>query len=230
MPHIVVLSGAGISADSGLATFRGAGGLWEGYDITEVASIEGWHRDKEKVLEFYNKRREQLAKAEPNSGHFAIASLEDEFTVTVITQNIDNLHERAGSTNVLHLHGLLSEARSDNDPDLITEIGTAPIRLGDKASDGTQLRPNVVWFGEPVPMIEIAAEAVMNADMFIVVGTSLAVYPAASLVHYVEDDIPKFLVDPSKTEIHLTDDWKHIKETAAVGLPKLTRKLSKKYR
>lgn len=227
MSHIVVLSGAGISADSGLATFRDSGGLWENHDITEIASIEGWYRNKEKVLEFYNKRREQLFKVDPNPGHFAIANLEDEFDVTVVTQNVDNLHERAGSTNVLHLHGLLSEARSEKDPDLITEIGSKPIKLGDKASDGSQLRPNVVWFGEPVPMIEQAAEAVMNADIFIVVGTSLAVYPAASLVHYVDDDIPKYLVDPSETEMRLTEDWKHIQETAAVGLPKLTRKLSK---
>lgn len=226
MSHIVVLSGAGISADSGLATFRDSGGLWENHDITEVASIEGWYRDKELVLEFYNKRREQLSKVDPNSGHFAIANLEEAFEVTVVTQNIDNLHERAGSTNVLHLHGLLSEARSEDDPDLITEIGTDPIKLGDKASDGSQLRPNVVWFGEPVPMIEQAAEAVMNADIFIVVGTSLAVYPAASLVHYVEDNIPKYLVDPSETEMRLTEDWEHIQETAAVGLPKLARKLS----
>lgn len=226
MSHIVVLSGAGISADSGLATFRDSGGLWENHDITEVASIEGWYRNKELVLEFYNKRREQLSKAEPNPGHLAIANLEDDFDVTIVTQNIDNLHERAGSTHVLHLHGLLSEARSEDDPDLITEIGTDPIKLGDKASDGSQLRPNVVWFGEPVPMIEKAAEVVMNADIFIVVGTSLAVYPAASLVHYVEDNILKYLVDPSETEMRLTEDWEHIKETAAVGLPKLAIKLS----
>lgn len=228
MAHIVVLSGAGISADSGLATFRDSGGLWENHDITEVASIDGYYRNKELVLEFYNKRRKQLSKVEPNPGHFAIANLEDNFDVTVVTQNVDDLHERAGSTHVLHLHGMLSEARSEDDPDLITEIGYKPIKIGDRASDGFQLRPNVVWFGEPVPMIESAAEIVMNADIFIVVGTSLAVYPAASLVHYVEDEIPKYLVDPSETEMRLTADWEHIKETAAVGLPKLARKLSKK--
>lgn len=228
MPHIVVLSGAGISADSGLATFRGAGGLWEGHDINEVASIEGWHRNKEQVLEFYNKRREQLFEAEPNPGHYSIADLEKDFDVTVVTQNVDNLHERAGSTNVLHLHGLLSEARSEDDPELITDIGSEPIKLGDKASDGSQLRPNVVWFGEPVPMIEEAAEAVMNAGLFIVVGTSLAVYPAASLVHYVNDSIPKYLVDPSKTEMRLNSEWEHIQERAEIGLPKLVKKLSNK--
>lgn len=226
MPHIVVLSGAGISADSGLATFRDAGGLWEGFEIQDVASIDGWHRDKEKVLEFYNMRRKQVFEADPNPGHYAIADLEEEFDVTVVTQNVDNLHERAGSTNVLHLHGLLSEARSEDDPNLVTEIGSDPIELGDKAADGSQLRPNVVWFGEPVPMIEKAAEAVTEADIFIVVGTSLAVYPAAGLVNYSPDDIPKFLVDPSETEMRITSDWEHIRETAAIGLPSLAKKLS----
>lgn len=226
MSHIVVLTGAGISADSGLATFRGAGGLWEGYEIQEVASIEGWHRNKERVLEFYNKRRAQASNAKPNAGHKAIARLEKKFDVTVVTQNIDDLHERAGSTNVIHLHGLISEARSENNPDLITDIGDKPIKLGDKASDGSQLRPNIVWFGEPVPMIEEAAETVMNADIFIVVGTSLAVYPAAGLVNYTSDGIPKYLVDPSETELRLTSDWEHIQETAAIGLPSLAKKLS----
>lgn len=226
MLHIVVLSGAGISADSGLATFRDAGGLWEGYKIEEVASIDGWHRDKEKVLDFYNMRREQVFKADPNSGHQAIADLEEDFDVTVVTQNVDNLHERAGSTNVLHLHGLLSEARSEDNPDLVTEIGSNSIQLGDKASDGSQLRPNIVWFGEPVPMIEKAVEAVVEADIFIVVGTSLAVYPAAGLVYYSPEGIPKYLVDPSETEMRITSEWEHIQETAVIGLPSLAEKLS----
>lgn len=228
MSHIVVLSGAGISADSGLATFRDAGGLWEGYNIEEVATIDGWHRDKEKVLDFYNMRREQVFKAEPNAAHHAVADLEEEFDVTVVTQNVDNLHERAGSTNVLHLHGLLSEARSEDDPDFVIEIGSKPIELGDKAPDGSQLRPNVVWFGEPVPMIEKAVEAVVDADVFIVVGTSLAVYPAAGLVNYSPDGIPKYLVDPSETEMRITSEWEHIRETAATGLPSLVKKLSNK--
>lgn len=226
MLHIVVLSGAGISADSGLATFRDAGGLWEGYKIEEVASIDGWHRDKEKVLDFYNMRREQVFKADPNSGHQAIADLEEDFDVTVVTQNVDNLHERAGSTNVLHLHGLLSEARSEDNPDLVTEIGSNSIQLGDKASDGSQLRPNIVWFGEPVPMIEKAVEAVVEADIFIVVGTSLTVYPAAGLVYYSPEGIPKYLVDPSETEMRITSEWEHIQETAVIGLPSLAKKLS----
>lgn len=226
MSHIVVLSGAGISADSGLATFRDAGGLWEGYDIQEVASIDGWYRNKEKVLDFYNMRRKQVFEANPNPGHSAIADLEKEFDVTVVTQNVDNLHERAGSTNVLHLHGLLSEARSEDDPSLVTKIGSDPIELGDKAADGSQLRPNVVWFGEPVPMIEKAVEVVVDADIIIVVGTSLAVYPAASLVNYTPNGIPKYLVDPSETEMRITSDWEHIRKKAAIGLPSLAEKLS----
>ena len=225
MSHIVVLSGAGISADSGLSTFRDAGGLWEGYDIYEVASIDGWYRDKEKVLDFYNKRREQVFEVDPNPGHHAIANLEEEFDVTVVTQNVDNLHERAGSTNVIHLHGLLSEARSEEDPDLVTEIGADAIELGDKAADGSQLRPNVVWFGEAVPMIQRAVEVVVDADIFIVVGTSLAVYPAASLVNYSPNGISKYLVDPSETEMRITSDWEHIQEKAAIGLPSLAKKL-----
>lgn len=226
MPHIVVLSGAGISADSGLATFRDAGGLWEGYDIQEVASIDGWYRNKEKVLDFYNMRRKQVFEADPNPGHYAIADLEKEFNVTVVTQNVDNLHERAGSTNVLHLHGLLSEARSEDDPSMVTEIGSDPIKLGDEAADGSQLRPNVVWFGEPVPMIEKAVEVIVDADIIIVVGTSLAVYPAASLVNYTPNGIPKYLVDPSETEMRITSDWEHIRKKAAIGLPSLAKKLS----
>ena len=225
MNHIVVLSGAGISADSGLATFRDSGGLWEGYDIEEVASIRGWHRNREKILEFYNKRREQAFDADPNPGHFALADLEEEYEVTIITQNVDNLHERAGSTSVIHLHGLLSEARSEKDPDLVIDIGSDSIKIGDKAPDGSQLRPNVVWFGEPVPMIEKAADVAMQADRFIVVGTSLAVYPAAGLINYVPDDIPKYLVDPSSPDMYLDSDWEHFKENAATGLPKLTEKL-----
>jgi len=223
--HVVVLSGAGISADSGLATFRDSGGLWEGYDIEDVASISGWYRDQVTVLDFYNKRRKQAYDAQPNDGHYAIANLEEVFDVTVVTQNVDDLHEKSGSSKVIHLHGMLRQARSENDPNLVIDIGNKPIKPGDKAPDGTQLRPNVVWFGEPVPMIETAAEAVSNADIFIVVGTSLAVYPAAGLIHYVDDSIPKFLVDPSKPDLHMGDDWEHIQKNAAVGLPELADKL-----
>jgi NAD-dependent deacetylase len=223
--HIVVLSGSGISADSGLATFRGSGGLWEGYNIEEVASVHGWQKDREKVLEFYNRRREQLDEVEPNSAHYALADLERFYDVTVVTQNVDNLHERAGSSNVIHLHGLLSEARSENDPNLVVEIGTKPIKLGDLAEDGTQLRPNVVWFGEAVPMMEKAIDMMMDADTLIVVGTSLTVYPAASLIHYTDENIPKYLIDPSEPEVHLDSGWEHIQERAAIGLPNLTENL-----
>ncbi len=225
MKHVVVLSGAGISADSGLATFRDSGGLWEGFDIEEVASIEGWYRDREKVLDFYNKRREQAANAKPNAAHLSLADLERQFNVSVITQNVDDLHERAGSSNVYHLHGLLKEARSEDNPDLIIEIGAKPILRGDTAEDGAQLRPNIVWFGEPVPMIEKAAEISAAADIFIIVGTSLAVYPAASLVHYVNDSAEKYIVDPSSTELYLPDSWNHINENAATGLPTLINQL-----
>ncbi len=223
--QLVVLSGAGVSADSGLATFRDSGGLWEGYNIEEVAAIDGWLRDKEKVLDFYNKRREQAGNAEPNAAHKSIAELEKGFDVAVITQNVDDLHEKAGSKNVIHLHGMLRQARSDKNPDLVIDIGIKPIKIGDKAPDGSQLRPNVVWFGEPVPMIEKAAEIVNRADLFIVVGTSLAVYPAAGLINYVESGVPKYIVDPSEPDLYLDDQWTHIQENAATGLPKLSKKL-----
>ena len=223
--QLVVLSGAGVSADSGLATFRDSGGLWEGYNIEEVAAIDGWLRDKEKVLDFYNKRREQAGNAEPNAAHKSIAELEKGFDVAVITQNVDDLHEKAGSKNVIHLHGMLRQARSDKNPDLVIDIGIKPIKIGDKAPDGSQLRPNVVWFGEPVPMIEKAAEIVNRADLFIVVGTSLAVYPAAGLINYVESGVPKYIVDPSEPDLYLDDQWTHIQENAATGVPKLSKKL-----
>jgi len=223
--HVVVLTGAGISADSGLATFRDAGGLWEGYDIEDVASIEGWYRDKTNVLQFYNIRRKQAADSKPNSAHYALVSLEEKFDVSIITQNVDDLHERAGSGKVLHLHGMLRQARSEIDENLIIEIGTDPIQLGDKAPDGSQLRPNVVWFGEAVPMIEKAYELVTDADIFIIVGTSLAVYPAAGLINFAADEIPKYLIDPSVPDAYLDQSWKHIKKKAAEGLPELVEQL-----
>ncbi len=225
MQHIVVLTGAGISAASGLKTFRDSGGLWEGHSIDEVASIDGWHRNKQKVLDFYNKRREQAALAKPNEAHKSITKLEEKFQVTVITQNVDDLHEKAGNGHVIHLHGLLREARSEKDPELITDIGANPIQIGDLASDGAQLRPNIVWFGEPVPMIEIAAEFVMKSDIFIVIGTSLAVYPAAGLIHYTKNSIPKYIIDPNIPELTVGEDWSHYKEGADTGMPKLVQKL-----
>lgn len=225
MQQIVVLTGAGISAESGLKTFRDSGGLWEGHSIDEVASIDGWLKNKEKVLDFYNKRREQAFSAIPNPAHIAIQSLESHFDVTVITQNVDDLHEKAGSTNVIHLHGLLREARSENDPDVVIDIGGNPIQVGDLASDGSQLRPNIVWFGEPVPMIEMAAGWVRKADIFIVVGTSLAVYPAAGLIHYTKKGIPKYIIDPNIPELGMADGWNQIRQGAALSMPELAQKL-----
>lgn len=230
MVHVVVLSGAGVSAESGLATFRDSGGLWEGYDIEEVASIEGWHRNRSKVLGFYNLRREQAAKAHPNEGHYSLSRLEEKCKVTIVTQNVDDLHERAGSTRVMHLHGRLREARSEKDPAMITDIGSKPIHIGDKASDGAQLRPNIVWFGEPVPMIEAAASEVSKADIFIVVGTSLVVYPAAGLIDFVPFDAPKYIVDPSVPDLYSLDGWTHIREGAAAGLPIVVKQILTDYK
>jgi NAD-dependent deacetylase len=221
MKKLVVLTGAGVSADSGLATFRDSGGLWEGYDIEEVASIEGYYRNRGKVLDFYNMRRAQAAKAQPNAAHRAVAELESHFDVTIVTQNVDDLHERAGSTSVIHLHGLLRQAKSEQDDSIIIDIGSEPIKLGDKAPDGAQLRPNIVWFGEPVPMIETAAMVVSEADIFVVIGTSLAVYPAAGLVNYTPPGIRKFIIDPSVPELYTYDGWTHIKKKAAEGMPEL---------
>lgn len=218
-----------MSADSGLATFRGAGGLWEGFDIEEVATVEGWRRDPETVLEFYNKRRVQAADAFPNEGHRALSRLENHFEVQIITQNVDDLHERAGSSQVLHLHGALHQARSSNDPEKVEDIGRNKIELGDKAEDGSQLRPNVVWFGEPVPNIEPATIYISKADILVVIGTSLVVYPAAGLIDFAPGGIPKFIVDPNKPDLSLGDDWVFIEETAKKGVPKLEEILIQKY-
>ena len=191
---LVVLTGAGISAESGLKTFRDSDGLWEGYDINEVATATAWRRNPALVLEFYNMRRKNVKEAKPNAAHDALAELENDFDVTIITQNIDDLHERAGSTNIVHLHGEILKMRSEKDESLIYPIHDT-IQLGDKAADGAQLRPHIVWFEEPVPMIEEAARITRTADIFLVVGTSLVVYPAAGLVNYAPWPIPKFIVD-----------------------------------
>jgi NAD-dependent deacetylase len=227
MKHLVVLTGAGMSADSGLATFRDAGGLWEGYDINEVASIDGWNRNPEKVLEFYNLRRKQASEAEPNEGHKALVRLEESFNVTIITQNVDDLHERAGSKNVIHLHGELRKARSIKNRKLVYDIGSKPINLGDTADDGEQLRPDIVWFGEQVPMMDKAASVVEQADLFIVIGTSLVVYPAAGLVDYTQPGISKYIIDPATPELYPLQDWEHIKSTAAEGTPGLADQILK---
>jgi len=191
---LVILSGAGISAESGLRTFRDSDGLWEGYNVEDVATPEAWKKDPQLVLNFYNERRRNVADAKPNTAHIGLAELEKYFDVTIITQNIDNLHERAGSTNVLHLHGEIFKMRSEWDDELISEI-KGDLKLGDLATDGKQLRPFIVWFGEPVVMMEKAVEVVYTADIFAVVGTSLAVYPAAGLINYVSESTPKFIID-----------------------------------
>jgi NAD-dependent deacetylase len=191
---IVVLTGAGISAESGLKTFRDSDGLWEGYDVREVATPRAWKKNPALVLEFYNQRRKNAAEAAPNAAHFGLASLQDDFDVTIITQNIDDLHERGGSKKVLHLHGSIFQMRSEHDESLVYEIRD-DIKLGDKAEDGAQLRPHIVWFEEPVPMIELAIPVVLSADIFVVVGTSLVVYPAAGLLNYAPFDIPKYVID-----------------------------------
>lgn len=226
---IVVISGAGISAESGLSTFRDAGGLWEGYNIEDVASPQGWQEDPEKVLEFYNLRRKQAAEAQPNAAHKALAELESYFEVVIVTQNVDDLHERAGSNNVLHLHGELRKARSTKDESLVTDIGADPIKLGDLAEDGAQLRPHVVWFGEMVPMIEDAVKEVTEADILIVVGTSLVVYPAAGLVEYTKPNIPKYIIDPSRPQLFDLKGWVHYQENAGTGVKKLAEKLKKEH-
>ena len=191
---LVILSGAGISAESGLRTFRDSDGLWEGYNVEDVATPEAWQKDPQLVLNFYNERRRNVADAKPNTAHIGLAELENDFDVTVITQNIDDLHERAGSTNVLHLHGEIFKMRSEWDGELVSEI-RGDIKLGDLATDGKQLRPFIVWFGEPVVMMEKAVEVVYTADIFAVVGTSLAVYPAAGLINYVLETTPKYIID-----------------------------------
>lgn len=194
---VVVLTGAGVSAESGLRTFRDTNGLWEEYHVEDVATYDGWLRNPEMVLDFYNKRRSQLLTAQPNDAHKALVRLEEKFDVTIITQNVDDLHERAGSSNVLHLHGELTKVRSVGNPKLIYSIGYDEIKLGDKCEEGQQLRPHIVWFGEAVPLIESAAEIVSYADYLLIIGTSLQVYPAAGLMHYAPAHSIKYLVDPN---------------------------------
>ena len=198
---VIVLTGAGISAESGISTFRDSDGLWEQYRVEDVATYVAYLRNPELVLNFYNERRRQLFQVKPNEGHRQLVRLEEKYDVHIITQNIDNLHEQAGSTQVLHLHGELTKARSDRNDDLIIDIGDRDIHLGDKAPDGAQLRPHIVWFGEAVPNIEPAAELCEKADYFIVVGTSMNVYPAAGLIHYVPRSTPCYLVDPKAVPI-----------------------------
>lgn len=223
---LVVLSGAGMSQESGLKTFREMGGLWENYDVTEVASIDAWNTNRELVLEFYNQRRKQLFETRPNAGHYGIAELEKDFDVEIVTQNVDDLHEQAGSTKVLHLHGELRKARSTYDPDLVYTLDRWELKLGDRCELGSQLRPHIVWFGESVPAIFKAREVVGKADILVVLGTSLVVYPAAGLVNYTKPDVPIFVVDPNRPEMYLKKVT-YIEEKAGKGVEILKQELEK---
>lgn len=224
-----MLTGAGISADSGLQTFRDAGtGLWEGYDINEVATPEGWMKNPALVLEFYNMRRQNVANAQPNAAHVALAGLQQYFDVEIITQNIDDLHERAGSKKVLHLHGHIFQMRSEKNPALVQPV-TGDMHIGQLAGDGAQLRPNIVWFGEAVPMMEPAIEKALSADLFVIIGTSLQVYPAAGLLNYAPGAIPKFVVDKNIPDHVNTRHIHCINANAANGVPQLADKLLKEY-
>ncbi len=228
MKKIVVLSGAGISAESGIATFRDSDGLWEGHNVMEVATPEGFAKNPALVLEFYNQRRRIGKDAKPNEAHFALKRLEEFFEVQIITQNIDNLHEQAGSSNVLHLHGELFKMRSSQDPDLIFEMEGTELVLGDLCPLGSQLRPHIVWFGEGVPMMAIAVEHARNADFFIVVGTSMVVYPAAGLLNYTPESAQKFVVDVKKPELEAKfRNLEFIENKASIGLSELAERLIK---
>lgn len=222
---LVVLTGAGVSAESGIRTFRDSDGLWENHKVEDVASIEGWYRNPQLVLDFYNARRSQLAQVRPNDAHRAIATLENDYDVTVVTQNVDNLHERAGSTRIIHLHGELTKVRPENccnEMDGFSEvsvfdIGADPINVGDLAPNGSQLRPHIVWFGEAVPKIESAIEAVEAADILLIVGTSLQVYPAAGLYAYAKAGTPIYIIDPKDVPVR-DGRITHIKEVATKGM------------
>ena len=217
MKNIVVFSGAGISAESGLGTFRDSGGLWDKYKIEDVATPQAFKKNPELVLEFYNIRRRQLLSSSPNSAHYSLNKLQDNFNLQIITQNIDDLHERSGTKNVLHLHGQLRQSKSTLD-EMVYQIEGSELILGDICPNGAQLRPNVVWFGESVPMMEKAIEIVKKADLFIIIGTSLNVYPAASLIHYTTSSCEKYIIDPNA---ELVEDIKVIRELASVSVPKL---------
>lgn len=225
MKSLVVLTGAGISAESGIPTFRDSDGLWEGYDVMEVATPQGWQKNQKLVLEFYNQRRKTALEVKPNRGHEILAELEKHFKVTIITQNVDDLHERAGSSHVIHLHGSLFESRSTADENLIYPIKGWQLNVGDKCEKGSQLRPNIVWFGEMVPLIEVASVHASRSDVFLVVGTSLLVYPAAGLIHSVPFETPKYVVDPKLLDVASTPYLKMIQEKGSIGLEKIRNEL-----
>lgn len=229
---IVVLTGAGVSAESGISTFRDSDGLWENFRVEDVASIEGWYRNPEVVMDFYNQRRAQLSEVRPNAAHLAIADLEKEYDVTVVTQNVDNLHERAGSTKIIHLHGELTKVRPENccnemdgfSEERVFDIGIESVHIGDLAPNGAQLRPHIVWFGEAVPKIEAAIDAVEAADILLIVGTSLQVYPAAGLYRYAGPDTPIYIIDPNDVPVR-DPRVTHVKDVATRGMEKFRQLL-----
>ena len=231
---IVVLTGAGVSAESGVSTFRDSDGLWENHRVEDVATLEGWYRDRKMVLDFYNERRAQLPKVKPNAAHIAIASLEKDYDVQVITQNVDNLHERAGSTRIIHLHGELTKARPENcynemdgfSEESVLDIGYESIHIGDLAPNGSQLRPHIVWFGEAVPNIGKAIDAVEQADILLIVGTSLQVYPAAGLYAYAKASAPIYIIDPKDVPVRDTR-LMHIRDVATRGMQTFIETISK---
>ena len=231
MKNLVVLTGAGMSAESGISTFRDAGGLWDKYPVMQVASAEGYVRDPELVINFYNERRKQLLDVEPNAGHIGLAELEKDFNVTVVTQNVDNLHERAGSTRIIHLHGELTKVCSSRDPynpRYVKELKPEEyeVKMGDKAGDGSQLRPFIVWFGEAVPEIETAVDYVEKADIFVIIGTSMNVYPAAGLLNYVPRTAEVYLIDPKPVDTHSMRQIHIIQKGASEGVKELKKLLS----
>ena len=227
MKKVVVLTGAGMSAESGINTFRDSNGLWEGHDVMQVASPQGWYQNQELVLDFYNQRRKQLFEVEPNEGHLLLAGLETEIEVEIITQNVDNLHERAGSSKVLHLHGELLKARSTMDESLVYDWEKDLI-TGDLCELGSQLRPHIVWFGEAVPLLEPAAETTSQADVLVIIGTSMQVYPAASLINYVQENTPIYFIDPKPAvSHHQFDNLTVISEKAGTGVSKMIEMIAK---
>jgi NAD-dependent deacetylase len=228
-PNVVILTGAGVSAESGLLTFRDSGGLWENYDVMEVASIDGWYRNPSLVIEFYNQRRKQASQVQPNDGHYAISEIQLHFGAKLITQNVDDLHERAGSHHVLHLHGELRKVRSETHPDYVVDIADKSIKLGDICPNGGQLRPHIVWFGEMVPLIEVAADWCSMADILIIAGTSLEVYPAAGLINEVPNHAEVFVVDPVRPKTQFSNKVHFIEEASSTALPKLLQQLKETF-
>ena len=225
MKKVVVLTGAGISAESGIKTFRDSGGLWEEHRVEDVATFDAWERNQALVLDFYNQRRKQLYECFPNTAHIALAELEKRYDVQIITQNVDDLHEQAGSTKVLHLHGELKKSRSTVDDELVYNIEGWELKKGDKCEKGSQLRPHIVWFGEAVPNIVPATQLSSEADIYMVIGTSLNVYPAAGLLNYVPNSVPKYLVDPNGSGVSGISNLTIIKEKAGKGVTELVKKL-----